>query len=57
MKHILKCQKCGTYTLNKVCKCGGEAVNSRPPKFGLEDRFGDYRRKYKEAALKKQGLL
>ena len=48
MKHILKCKKCGKYTLSEKCECGGMAVNPRPAKFSPEDKFGEYRRKAKE---------
>jgi len=48
-KHILKCGKCGRYTLKDVCpECGGKAINPKPPKYSPEDRVGEYRRKAKE---------
>lgn len=57
MKHILKCKKCGSYTMNKVCKCGGEAVSPKPAKYSPEDKYGEYRRKIKKEELKKRDLL
>lgn len=45
MNHILKCKKCGTYTLKKECECGGEAVSPKPPRYSPEDPYGEYRRK------------
>ena len=47
-RHILKCKKCNSYTMNDKCKCGGDAVNPKPPKYSPEDKFGEYRRKAKE---------
>lgn len=47
-RHIFKCEKCGKYTMNNTCSCGGKAVNQRPPKFSPEDRLGGYRRQAKE---------
>jgi len=58
MKHILKCTNCNNYTMKDICpKCGAKALNPKPPKFSLEDKFGEYRRKAKRAILKKEGLL
>jgi H/ACA ribonucleoprotein complex subunit 3 len=57
MKHILKCGKCGTYTLKEECKCRGKAVTTKPPKFSPEDKYASYRRKAKKSALEKEGLL
>jgi H/ACA ribonucleoprotein complex subunit 3 len=53
MKHILKCTKCGNYTMKEVCKCRGKAINPKPAKFNLEDKYGNYRRKLKQ----RKGLL
>jgi len=52
MLHILKCMKCGTYTLKKRCSCNGEAVSPSPAKYSPDDRFAKYRRKAKELAKK-----
>ena len=44
---ILKCQECGTYTLEEKCpKCNGKAVNPSPSKFSIEhaQKYGKYRR-------------
>ena len=57
MKHILKCSKCEKYTMKEKCECGGEAVNVKPPKFSIEDKYGSYRRKVKKPELTKKGLL
>lgn len=44
--------------MKEICpKCGSKAVNPKPPKFSLEDKFGRYRRKAKRAMLEKEGLL
>ncbi len=57
MKHILKCSKCGNYTLNDSCECGGEAFLAKPPKYSPEDKYGHYRRKVKKEDTIKEGLL
>jgi|TARA_B100002003_G_C14120155_1_gene538734 H/ACA ribonucleoprotein complex subunit 3 len=57
MKHILKCQDCGEYTLKEKCKCGGKAVLAKPPKYSPEDKYGKYRRQVKKPELEKKGLI
>ena len=57
MRHILKCQSCGKYTMKEVCGCGGVAVNPKPPKYSPEDPYADYRRKAKRQPLVEKGLL
>jgi len=57
MRHILKCQKCGRYTLSEICECGGKAVENKPPKYSPEDKYGHYRRKAKEEQWKREGLI
>lgn len=58
MKHILKCKKCGKFTLKSECSvCGDTTVTIRPPKFNLKDKFADYRRKVKYGELEKGRLL
>jgi len=47
MKHIHKCERCGTYTMKEKCSCGSKTFIAKPPKFSIEDRYGDYRRKVK----------
>lgn len=49
---ILKCGKCGKYTLEKYCECGGNCFSTKPAKFSPEDKYGKYRLEYK----KKQSL-
>ncbi|HOP09808.1 MAG TPA: RNA-protein complex protein Nop10 [Candidatus Methanofastidiosa archaeon] len=45
---ILKCSSCGEYTLHDECpKCGGRAVPVRPPRFSPEDKYAEYRRRWK----------
>jgi H/ACA ribonucleoprotein complex subunit 3 len=48
MASILKCQTCKGYGLSSACACGGTRVNVLPPKYSPEDKYGAYRRKYKE---------
>ncbi|MCL7412849.1 MAG: RNA-protein complex protein Nop10 [ANME-2 cluster archaeon] len=44
-QHINKCAQCNNYTLKDICPlCGGSAINPRPARFSLEDRYGKYRR-------------
>lgn len=57
MKHIFRCQECGTYTLKEECQCGGKAVTPKPPKYSPEDKYAGYRRKAKKALLEAEGLL
>ena len=57
MRHILKCSRCGEYTMKEDCDCGGEVVSIKPAKFSLEDPYGNYRRKAKKEILKKEGLI
>jgi len=57
MKHLLKCQKCGHYTMKEEHDCGGTAVNPKPAKFTLEDKYGRLRREAKQKEWKKAGLL
>jgi len=53
MLHILKCIKCGKYSLHEACSCGGKAVMVRPPKYSPDDPYGKYRRKAKEQMQEK----
>jgi len=49
MMHLLKCNKCSSYGLEEKCSCGGTRSKPKPPKYGPEDKYADYRRKYKES--------
>jgi H/ACA ribonucleoprotein complex subunit 3 len=57
MRHILKCEECGTYTMKETCRCGGKAATIKPPKYSPEDKYASYRRKAKKAMLEKEGVL
>lgn len=58
MRHIFKCDKCGIYTMKKACpKCNDETINPKPPRFSIDDRYGNYRRKAKIEFLEKEGLI
>ncbi len=57
MRALLRCAKCGDYTINKLCSCGGEAVSVKPPKYSPEDKYGEYRRKVKRKELEEKGIL
>ena len=56
MEHILKCIKCGKYTMKAEC-CGEKTINPKPAKFSPEDNYADYRRRAKEEDRKKEGLI
>jgi H/ACA ribonucleoprotein complex subunit 3 len=46
---LLKCESCGRYNIRSVCVvCGGKAVNPKPPKFSIEDKYAKYRRMARE---------
>jgi H/ACA ribonucleoprotein complex subunit 3 len=49
MSQILFCEKCKTYTLDKICiKCGEKTKIKKPARFSPQDRHGEYRRKLKK---------
>lgn len=45
---ILRCVKCGRYSLDITCKCSGGCLSTKPGKFSPEDKYSQYRLKYKE---------
>ncbi len=47
-KEILICEKCSKFTMNKDCSCGGNVINPKPAKWSPEDKWGEYRRAYKQ---------
>ncbi len=51
MLHILKCSKCGSYGLKEKCECGLKRSRPKPPKYSPEDKYGSYRRKFKEELI------
>jgi H/ACA ribonucleoprotein complex subunit 3 len=57
MRHILKCQKCGGYSLKDKCKCGCKSIMVKPPKYSPEDKYASYRRQAKEEQWKKADLI
>ena len=58
MKHILKCPKCGEYTIKETCqKCRVKVINIKPPKYSPKDTYAKYRRNAKQKELKSRGLL
>jgi rRNA maturation protein Nop10 len=54
MMHLLKCNKCSSYGLEERCSCGGTRSKPKPPKYGPEDKYADYRRKFKESISEEQ---
>lgn len=57
MTHILKCTKCGNYTMKETCSCGGEAVTSRPVRYAVDATTAKYRKMARKEELAKKGLL
>lgn len=55
--HILKCEKCGKYSLSEICGCGGKAVSVKPPKYSPDDKYAEMIRRVKREQLEKKGLL
>lgn len=49
MNHILKCERCKSYGITELCNCGGRRVRAIPPKYSPEDKYGEYRRRWKES--------
>ncbi|WP_316558519.1 RNA-protein complex protein Nop10 [Methanimicrococcus hongohii] len=48
-KRIKKCKGCGRYTLSDACPdCGGDCVSPKPASYSPEDRYGKYRRIYRQ---------
>lgn len=56
MKHIMKCTKCGKYTMKETC-CSTKSVRAMPPKYSPDDRYADYRREAKMEQFKERGLI
>jgi H/ACA ribonucleoprotein complex subunit 3 len=57
-KHILRCTKCGTYTLKENCpKCNSTAGLPKPPKYSPEDKYASLRRQVKRTEYQEKGLL
>jgi len=52
---ILKCQQCKSYSLSEKCSCGGIRIPVLPPKYSPDDKYGAYRRKYKEEENVRKG--
>jgi len=46
MKKIRRCTSCGGYTLAAE-HCGAASVLAHPQRFDLNDRYGEYRRRWK----------
>jgi len=50
---LRKCGSCKSYSLRETCpKCGGATFMSMPARYSPEDRYGKYRRKLKEEAVR-----
>jgi|GEM_PF-1347685 len=58
MKRILFCPKDATFTLKAQCPtCGSPTTTTQPPKYSVESKYDEYRRKAKEQQRKEAGLL
>ena len=55
--HILRCERCGNYSMSEVCSCGGRAASVKPPKFSPDDKYAELIRKVKRPQLEEKGLL
>ncbi|MGC8644775.1 MAG: RNA-protein complex protein Nop10 [Thermoplasmata archaeon] len=43
---IMRCPKCGRYTMESRCPvCSSQTISSLPPRFSPQDKFGKYRMK------------
>lgn len=47
-KSILKCIVCGNFTMKEE-HCGQKTINPKPAKYSPEDKYQEYRIKYKKA--------
>ena len=54
MFHILKCSKCKSYGLREDCDCGNKRGSPKPQKYSPEDKYGKYRRQYKEEMIREE---
>lgn len=57
---IMRCPKCGAYTLKMKCgKCGTAAATAHPPRFSLEKekKYGKYRRAQGKALNEKKAIM
>jgi rRNA maturation protein Nop10 len=50
VRRIHLCGACWTYTMRTTCpKCKQPTTLAKPPKYRADDRWGDYRRRAKDA--------
>jgi rRNA maturation protein Nop10 len=56
-KHILRCTKCGEYTLSEQCACGGTASPPHPARYVPGASFAPQRRTARRKELVEKGLL
>ncbi|PIN70575.1 ribosome biogenesis protein [Candidatus Woesearchaeota archaeon CG11_big_fil_rev_8_21_14_0_20_43_8] len=56
--NILRCEKCGKYTLKKSCSgCGTDTISPIPPKYSPEDKYARFRRSEKRKQFEERGWL
>jgi len=52
---ILFCTMCKRYTIEETCTvCNAPTVSPKPAKYSPEDRYGHYRRLYKQQHIMQQ---
>jgi len=57
MEDILKCIKCGTFTMKETCACGGKAISTQPAKYSPEFKYQHLRQEARKDELTAKGLL
>lgn len=56
-RRIRYCLDCKEYTMYQSCpSCGKGTILSGPQRFSPEDRYGEYRRRAKKEALRKEAM-
>jgi H/ACA ribonucleoprotein complex subunit 3 len=51
-REILKCPECDSFTIKKECDmCKVKTESPKPAKYSPEDKYGKYRRKYKQNVI------
>lgn len=54
-RQILYCTNCQKYLLEETCECGTKTISTKPAKFSLNDKYSEYRLKYKNS-MKSENL-
>ena len=43
--------------MKELCRCGGTAVQAKPPKYSPDDAYAGYRRRAKSSEFMEKGLI